>query len=168
MHITQSELKLLLDYDPETGVFTWTKNDSLRPRCVKSGAVAGSDNGDGYLKIGVRGRVYKAHRLAWLYFYGEFPSKDLDHINRNKSDNRICNIRETDDSFNGQNRGLNSNNTSGFRGVYWHESTQKWQASIRVDGKAIHLGVFDLKEDAKKARISAEKFYHPFSPRINS
>lgn len=158
-HISQERLIELLIYDPETGAFTWRTQFN---NCVKKGSLAGTLCTSGYVLICLDGRRYKAHRLAWLYVYGRFPSKDIDHINRVRSDNRILNLREASDHQNGQNRSINKNNKSGFKGVCWHKATGKWQASIRVNYKTIHLGLFDTIELAAKARKEAEALHFTF------
>lgn len=88
--ITQERLREVLSYDAATGDFAWL---DTRHSAVKIGQVAGRINSEGYRKIKIDGQMYSAHRLAWFYQFGEFPSKQIDHINQNKSDNRICNLR---------------------------------------------------------------------------
>jgi len=95
--ITQDKLKEILDYNQHTGLFTWKKIKKYSNRSV--GDIAGSLS-LGYVVIGIDKKIYKAHRLAWLYVYGEFPKEQLDHINGNKEDNRICNLREANQSQN--------------------------------------------------------------------
>jgi hypothetical protein len=157
--LTQERLKQLLHYDPSTGVFTWKKR---RGRC-SAGAVAGSTNIDGHIKISVDKRYYLAHRLAWLHTYGRFPDRDIDHINRNPGDNRIENLRLATKGENQQNRSVSKNNKSGYSGVHWEESAKKWVASIYLNNKVISLGRFKSKEDAVSARQEAKKKYHQFS-----
>ena len=88
--ITQSKLKELVNYDQDTGIFTWKKRTSNR---IKIGDIIGNLHNCGYIEMGVNGKRYLAHRLAWLYVYGYMP-KLIDHINTNKQDNRICNLYE--------------------------------------------------------------------------
>jgi hypothetical protein len=121
--------------------------------------VAGSVNGEGYLLIKLQRRSYKAHRLAWLYVCGVWPEDQLDHINRNRSDNRISNLREVTNKQNLQNAGKYSHNTSGHSGVSWHKQRSKWVAQIKHNHKVIHLGYFTNIEDAIAARKAAEKLY---------
>jgi len=168
IHIDHQELLRRLDYDPETGVFVWHH----RAECVRAwnkrtaGTVAGSiQNGHAgvrYLKIGLDGVIYHAHRLAWFHFYGEQPDTDLqiDHINGDGLDNRIVNLRLVEQSTNRHNkRVLPRNNRSGKRGVFWHNQTQLWRADITVRGKRLYLGGFANKQDAIKARDAAEQKY---------
>ena len=154
--LTAEYLRSILHYDPETGIFTWKVSTSRR---VKVGDVAGCSNGDGYLRLWLQSRLYLAHRLAWLYMNGEWPKDQLDHINRNRSDNRISNLREVTNKQNGQNKSKSSNNTSGHAGVSWHKHGSKWQAHIKHNQKLIHLGCFNTIEEALSARKAAEKLY---------
>ncbi len=154
--ITAEYLRSILDYEPETGIFTWKVRAASN---VKVGDAAGCQNGDGYLRITVQSRKYKAHRLAWLHFHGVWPKDQLDHINRNRADNRIANLREVTNKQNMQNAGKYSHNTSGHPGVYWDKKRSKWRATIRHNQKLIHLGYFSILEDAIAARKAAEKLY---------
>lgn len=113
--LTAERLRELLSYDPETGIF---RRVATR-RQVKSGDIAGSDDGKGYWRIRVNGEKHRAHRLAWLYVNGAWPIDQLDHINGDKLDNRICNLREATNSENQQNRSLPKSNTSGRLGVHF-------------------------------------------------
>lgn len=161
MTITQERLKELLAYDPLTGVFTWL----IRPRHghVKPGDIAGCLNG-GYVVIRVDGRPYKAHRLAWLYMTGCFPSDEIDHINRIKDDNRIANLREASHAENAQNKGLFRNNKSGHKGVSWNTKEQKWFVQICVNGEGMYLGIYECLEAARQAYVEAAARYHTHNP----
>ena len=149
-------LRLVLHYEPETGIFTWKVRTSPR---IKVGDIAGCPEGGGYLQIRVCSRGYKAHRLAWLHVYGEWPKEQLDHINRNRSDNRIANLREVTNKQNQQNRSKSSNNTSGHQGVHWDKRDSKWRARIRHNQKDIYLGLFENLEEALSARKAGELKY---------
>lgn len=153
--LTQDLLKSLLNYDPDTGVFTWLVQ---RRGTAKAGTTAGSINGCGYIHIRVNIKMYPAHRLAWLYVYGVWPSKGLDHINRVRTDNRIANLREATDGENKQNCSLHRNNSSGIKGVGRNQG--KWRARISVDDRQIYLGRYTTIEDAIAARKAAEVKYH--------
>ena len=154
--LTAEYLRSVLHYDPATGIFTWKVGTSPR---VKVGNLAGCPDGDGYLQITVLSRIYRAHRLACLYTYGEWPTGQIDHINRNRSDNRICNLREVSNKQNGQNASKRSDNTSGHPGVCWNKRASKWLARIMHNRKNINLGYFENLEDAVAARKAAEKLY---------
>ena len=154
--LTAEQLRSILDYDPETGIFTWKVRTSTS---VKVGDVAGCLGGGGYLLIQLQSRKYKAHRLAWLYMCGSWPKDQIDHINRDRADNRISNLREVSHKQNHQNRSKPSNNTSGHSGVSWYRRDSKWQATITHNYKDIHLGCFATIEEAIAARKAAEKLY---------
>ena len=148
--LTQERLRYLLHYDPETGDFKW--------RFLRGGVregKCGRVNHWGYREICVDKKLYRAHRLAFLYMTGEFPTKDVDHINRNKGDNRWRNLREVTMSQNMCNVPLKPSNTTGFIGVVWDKDRNKWRAQIRVNGKKTNLGRFDNVEDAIKAHDQA-------------
>lgn len=157
--LTADRVRELFHYDPLTGVFTRLRRTSNN---VKHGEVAGSLNGKGYLQIRVDGRVYYAHRLAWLYFHGVWPTDQIDHRNNVKHDNRICNLRESTNSQNQQNRQrARSDNKSGFLGARWYAPLDKWRASIGINGKNIHLGYFPTAELANAAYVTAKRERHP-------
>lgn len=151
-----AELRRNLDYDPETGVFTW--------KIAKSGYTANRRAGfyrrDGYLCIGVNRVHYLGHRLAWLWVHGEWPKFHIDHINGNKSDNRIANLRDVDRKQNLQNSKPHRDNSSGYMGVCWHQKAGKWVASIWVDGKSRYLGVFEDKLEAAREYAKAKTDLH--------
>lgn len=152
MSITQEELKDLLRYDIDTGKFYHTRiRSGVSDLSQEAGCI---DNG--YVRIRLRGNNYRGHHLAWLYVHGELPSSDVDHINHNRSDNRISNLRLVSKVDNCRNTSKFKTNTSGVTGVYWSKSKNKWQASISVNSKHKHLGTFVEFEDACKARKEAE------------
>ncbi len=154
--LTAEQLRSILNYDPETGIFTWKVRTSAS---VKAGDVAGCPGVNGYLRISVQSRLYQAHRLAWLYVYGVWPKDQIDHINRNRSDNRRANLREVTHKQNQQNKSKPSSNTSGHPGVYWCRRRSKWRAKIEHNYKQVHLGYFTDIEEALAARKAAEKLY---------
>ena len=148
------EISKWLNYDPGSGILTWRKSATNR---TKVGGVAGGVDCQGYRNVRVNGTLYRSHRVAWLLYYGEWPSGIIDHRNTTKADNRIDNLRDVTQLENQTNRsGPNKNNTSGFLGVRWYKAGSKWQAYIRTMGKRIHLGYFDDKDDAIAARRDAE------------
>lgn len=158
MKLSLERLKELLFYDPDTGVFTWISPAKNYKRPV--GAVAGYINNLGYVQIGIDCGHYSAHRLAWMYMHGELPELVIDHINGNPSDNRIKNLRVVTHQQNMWNRMVQSNNKSGYPGVYFNKSANKWHASIRVKGKRIHLGYFTSAKEAHDKYAQASKEYH--------
>jgi len=158
-NLTQERLKELLDYDPETGVFTWLESRGS----VTAGAVAGSRRKDGYRKIKINQKFYLEHRLAWLYVHGKFPLDQIDHINGVKDDNRLDNFREVDHRENQRNTKRHFDNASGVTGVCWNKAAGKWHSRITSATKLENLGYFDNFFEACCARKSAEKRYgfHP-------
>ena len=158
--LTQERLQELLSYDPGTGIFTNLKSRGNR---IKIGSVAGSKNPNGYVHIQIDYKKYQAHRLIWLYVYGEFPEKSLDHINEVKDDNRLVNLRLATHQENHQNQSSpQTNNTSGYLGVCWHKQHGKWLARIMANGKHKHLGLFNTAEEASEAYLTAKRKLHQF------
>lgn len=153
--ITQSELQSMLDYNSNTGIFTW----KIKTKKIKIGQEAGYKSTNGYLIIRINYHNYLAHRLVWLYVYGNFPSI-LDHINGIKNDNRLCNLRLCTRSQNQYNHKNYSTNTSGVKGVSWNNRMQKWKVAIRTEIGRIHLGYFKSLDDAKCIIIEARNKYH--------
>lgn len=155
--LTQSQLKELLHYDPDTGIFI---NKVTRNSGALIGDQAGTNHSQGYRMIVINRKSYLAHRLAWLYTYGSWPKYQLDHINQIKNDNRISNLREVNNSQNSQNTGLSPNNSSGHKGISWHKQSCKWHAYIMLNYKLIHLGFFINLDAAIAARKQAEEQLH--------
>lgn len=162
--ITQAQLKQILNYDPETGIFTWKINSGRHGR-IKSGTIAGSDKQkNGYIEINFNGSLHKAHRLAVLYMTGDHPINEVDHINGIRIDNRWSNLREATLQQNKENLKIYATNTSGFPGVTWHKRVKKWQARISKGTIRLHLGYFDDKQGAHEKYIEAKKEIHKFQP----
>ncbi len=151
--ITQAQLKELLHYDPDTGVFTYRVNRGGQCR----GNCAGYLTSQGYIMIQIAHRAYKAHRLVFLYMVGSFPINDTDHINGIKSDNRWSNLRDVTASVNVHNRSKPpTNNNTGVTGVSWSEHHRRWNVRIMVKKRRLSLGYFKNFDDAVKARKDAE------------
>ena len=156
MDLTQDRLKEVLDYNAETGIFAWRVRIGRGPKQmigVNAGACC-----NGYIAIKIDGKIYYAHRLSWFYIHNEWPD-EIDHINHIKSDNRLCNLRYANRESNCRNTKLKKNNKSGVAGVQWNKREQKWKANIGHKGKKVALGTFENKEDAIKARQSANIKY---------
>jgi hypothetical protein len=151
--LTPDQIKQLLAYDPSTGAFVWRPRDGWRNN--RAGRLAGAVGKDGYVRISIQRKSYLAHRLAWAHVYGEWPSHWLDHVNRNRADNRIINLRGASAGANAQNTPRYQNNKSGCKGVYAH-SWGKWEAYITINRKRIYLGVYESLQDAKAARLAAQ------------
>ena len=151
-----------LTFDAQAGEFRWARNVSRKAR---RGSLAGSVKPSGYCAIRIMGRAFYAHRLAWLFVHGEWPSGHIDHVNGIRSDNRISNLRAASAAENRQNiRGPASNNlTSGVLGVNWHKASGKWRAAIGLNNRHVHIGCFESIEQAEAAYLSAKQSLHPFS-----
>lgn len=159
--ITHEELVNTLSYDESTGVFTWLKTNS---NAAANGKGAGTIN-KGYVYITINKVKYLAHRLAWFYVNKEWPSSHLDHINNNRSDNRICNIREATPRQNAMNVSISKSNKTGYHGVHFDAAMEAWKAAVKKDRKNIHLGFFRSKDDAILAASHWRmKFFGDFAP----
>lgn len=149
--LTQARLRELFSYDPNTGIFI---SRTKRGRFC-AGTMMGTLNQGGRIQIHIDHKKHFAHRLAWLYVKGEWPSHEIDHINGIPTDNRIANLRQATTKQNAENREKQSNNTSGHKGVTWSNKSQKWQAQICHHGKRKHLGVFIDPKAAHAAYLAA-------------
>ena len=158
MSLTQERLREVLHYEPETGVFTWRV--SRQGGSATVGKEAGGESVFGYVSIKIDGRRYFAHRLAFLYILGRFPEEQVDHINRDRSDNRWKNLREATASENQRNVSSWSTNTSGYKGVTFIARLSKYQAQIRHNSKYIYLGIFDCPQEAASAYNAAARELH--------
>lgn len=151
--ITHKELLERLEYNPDTGIFTWKVSPSNN---ISIGDIAGCVKKDsGYIVISLKGKSYRAHRLAWFYCFNEWPQNLIDHIDKNTSNNKLENLREATKSQNQQNTNLQCNNTSGYKGVYWHTSAKKFMAQIKILGKNKYLGLYNTAEEAYEAYLKA-------------
>lgn len=162
--LTVERLRELLDYDPETGVFTWRCRRANRPF---EGRIAGSTHKRGYVVLKIEGKSVLAHRAAWAHYYGAWPEHDLDHQDTDKTNQRISNLRPATDIENGYNRRTKKDNTSGYKGVSVHTQTGRWQARIVVNKKRMWLGFFDTAEEAHAAYVRAAQMYHGEYARIS-
>jgi hypothetical protein len=169
-----SVLRQLIDYDPETGALVWRVRDvsfftdgkmsalgamnAWNARYADNPALKGK-NSNAYFVGRILGRTYLAHRVAWAMFSGAWPENEIDHINGDKLDNRIANLRCATSQENNRNRPIAITNTSGTIGVYWSVSNSKWAAQIHENGKQKHIGYFKSKDDAISARAKANLKY---------
>jgi hypothetical protein len=124
---------------------------------VSEGSMAGTPNKDGYLHVGVDGKHYKAHRLIFLYHFGYLPEHEVDHIDRDRSNNKIENLREVSRTCNMRNSTQRSRTSSGVKGLAWHKPTQKWLARIMVHSTRKHLGTYSDFTEAVAHRLAAEQ-----------
>src|SRR5574341_371610 len=157
MSITADRLKQLLHYEPGTGLFT----RKVSVPGSKAGTFAGYPDRYGYIRLRVDGKHYLAHRLAWLFFYEEWPVSGVDHINGQRSDNRLCNLRDVNASLNQQNRKrAQKNSTTEFLGVTFEKRTQKYLAQISAGGTRRFIGRFDSPESAHAAYLCEKRKHH--------
>jgi len=154
--LTQSELKHLLHYNPNTGIFIW-----INPHCkkIKAGNIAGCVMNKGAIFITYKGKKYLAHRLAWLYMTRSFPIKFIDHIDGNPANNIFSNLREATHQQNLYNQKRQKNNISGYKGVS-HAYNGKFTSRIYCEKQMIHLGTFNTAKEAHKAYCDAAHKYH--------
>lgn len=153
----QATLKQLLSYDNDTGLFTWIAKPN---RNIRVGSLAGTVRKNGYLQIRLNKQSYLAHRLAWLYIYGKFPTMCLDHINGDKQDNRLCNLRTVTVAENRQNQhSAQINSKTGILGVCIFRG--RYRASIYENKRYKWLGDYDSPEEAKRVYNTARKVYYP-------
>jgi hypothetical protein len=162
-------LRELFSYNPETGELLW------RPRPGSTWGInswnakyPGKRAGtlvNGYWMVGLpEAGIFLAHRVIWKMVYGSDPQAFLDHINGDRSDNRLANLREATRSDNAQNKPTQRNNTSGFSGVHWVRRCKKWQSRIGIGGKKVVLGLFTSPEEAYQAYLGAKSRLHTFNP----
>ncbi|MAN98520.1 MAG: HNH endonuclease [Roseovarius sp.] len=164
--VTPEILREILRYEPKTGLLFWRERPQRFFRNYRScrswnGKFAGTEalnsaNDRGYKCGNIFAKHYASHRVVWAIVHGEWPTEQVDHINGDRADNRIENLRAVSSCENNQNRQIPSNNSSGQMGVSWHKSQRKWCASITVAGQRSHLGHFNCITAAKCARIAAE------------
>lgn len=156
--LTQDHLKSILEYNQKDGNFRWKLLPTINQ--IKVGDIAGSVDVRGYVHIGIEGKIYYAHRLAFLYMTGSLPEKEVDHKNQNKTDNSWENLRECNRSQNGANIGKQRNNKSGYKGVSLHKTTGKWKSQISINGKNTYLGIFSDKLEAVAVYNKKHKEIH--------
>lgn len=163
--ITQERLKELLNYDPLTGQFTWRVNR----QSVRAGDIAGSMGQHGYRVLRADSQNYRSHRLAWIYCFGYEP-KQIDHIDRDKTNNAISNLREVEDYQNKWNVSAHKLGKSNLRGAILSSNPflkkRPWFSKIRLNGKLVYLGYFATPEEAaaayeKAAKAARGEFYAP-------
>jgi hypothetical protein len=157
---TLSEVTERLHYDPLSGLFSWKIETMAFGGFKNPGSAAGQKSEAGYVLVGLWGRLYRAHRLAWLLMTGAWPVAEIDHINGDRSDNRWSNLREATSSQQKMNASIRSDNKSGCKGVSFRPDIGKWHSRIVLDGKTKLLGNFSLLSDAIVARKNAEKANH--------
>lgn len=149
--LTQQQIKNIFQY--KDGDLIWKISKGKRG---KIGSIAGSINSEGYLRICIDKKQYKVHRLVYLYHHGYLPNV-IDHIDRNRLNNKIENLREATTAQNNANSKIRKDNTSGLKGITWHKASNKWCAQLMVNCKQNHIGLFFNIEDAQAAYLQARR-----------
>lgn len=155
--ISAEMLRALVSYETATGVFCWRSSAGG----VMPGSVAGNLNSNGYMVLGLVGTKYRQHRLAWLYVHGVWPNGTIDHIDGNRKNNALSNLRDVPQQLNNQNQVRPGRaNTSGYLGVYWSERLKGYVGQVRVDGKKKRRGPYKTPERAHQAYIELKRIHH--------
>lgn len=149
--LTQERVRELFDYSD--GVLI----RKIKVRKVLPGDIVGKKTSHGYYRVGIDKVLYQVHRVIWLWHYGYFPEHTIDHINRNKIDNRIENLREASKQCNMRNSNVKKCNRSGVTGVSWQTDNKRWDAGIRINKKSIHIGSSKDFLEAVAMRLAAEQ-----------
>ncbi len=159
--MTPEEMRKVVTYGPETGLLTWRRRQeaSASWNSKLAGKPAFANPSDGYLVGRFGGKNYKSHRVAWAVFHGHWPKGQIDHINGDRSDNRIANLRHVTNAENAKNQKKRSTNRTGEPCVNWFARDSKWWVKITVDGRQKHIGYFDTFEAAVSARDAAWQEY---------
>ncbi len=163
--LTAARVREVLAYNAVAGSFTWvvaTAHGRINNR------IAGYKRSNGYVRIKLDGKLYYAHRLAWLWTYGHWPLAEIDHINGDPSDNRIANLREATRAENCQNITTPKHGTSGLIGAHFDSQRSRWFSQISVGGKNNHLGYFNTAQEAHEAYKAAKRKLHAFQPETRS
>lgn len=164
--LTAERLRAILDYNPESGEFTWKKRPITEFATARAcsvwnaryqGTKAGSPSSTGHVLLSIGSRKYCAHRVAWLYVNGAWPCEVIDHKDGNQANNALANLRICDQSLNNANQRLRRDSTFGMKGVC--QVGQRYAAQIHVRGKHVHLGMFDSPEQANLAYLNAARRY---------
>lgn len=161
--LTAERLRASLDYNEETGEFRRRHKKNARwpaGEVVGCASTVNKKSGLKYLFVFLHGRLYRAHRLAWLYVNGVWPSECIDHIDGDGLNNRIANLREATRAENNRNTGARRTNASGLKGVSWNKKDKRWRADISLNGKGIYIGNFLTPEEAHKAYAEAADRLH--------
>lgn len=182
--VTADQARTLLDYDPETGEFRWRARTpemfvakgqlSQETLCrMWNAKYAGQLTGEstyypGYHRLGILGRIYLAHRVAWLISFGEWPKEDIDHVDGNRARNVLSNLREASRAQNLQNISAKSWREGKLVGASQIRKNGRWRATISANYEIFHLGTFDSELEAHQAYVEAKSRLHEFSPKLRA
>jgi len=156
-HLTQARLRALLEYDQTEGVFRWL----VYYGGLTVGSAAGTMNTNGYMVIGIGGQKYRTHRLAWLYTHGVWPTDTIDHMDCDRTNNRISNLRAVPHCINMQNmRQATKANALGELGVYWSNKRKGYMASVSLNNKKKRRGPYKTQARASLAYIDMKRSLH--------
>lgn len=161
--IDYEKIKNYLSYDENTGIVVWKK--TLSNRAISGSRAGCIQKGRKriYRVIRINKILYLEHRICWLLFFNEWPKDEIDHIDQDPTNNKILNLRVVNTQQNSTNRPIQSNNTSGIRGVSWNKKTNKWISQIETNSINKYLGSFDSIEDAAISYANAKNKLHPFA-----
>lgn len=159
--LTQSDVRAVFDYDESNGWLIRKKDENGRPYNKPAGITPICS---GYGRLRVNGKMYLAHRIIWLWYYGSWPIFEINHIDRDRMNNRISNLEDVRRVQNQHNKGEYKNNTTGYKGVSWSKRDNKFYAQIKNNAKTFFLGYFNTPEEAHYAYKLAKIQYHPTSP----
>lgn len=148
-----------IHYDPVTGQFTW----AISARGVVKGKPAGTIDREGYRVVKLGRKPYRAGRLAWFLVHGAWPIGSIDHINGNRADDRLCNLRDVPHELNMQNKrvAMRNNRSCGLLGVTWNKQHHRWQSKLMVNKVFHHVGLFDSAEEAHEAYVLKKRQLQP-------
>lgn len=169
--LSVADVRRLFVCDPTSGLLTWNARPEsdfpskavwLMWNKQRAGEVVGAVSTEGYIVCSINKRQFKAHRLVWAHVHGAWPSQSIDHINGNKADNRIGNLRDVDLKTNNQNRvRANKDSSTGVLGVFWDKWRGKWKAQLNLGGGRVkNCGRFATKEEAHAAYVEAKRKLH--------
>lgn len=159
--LTAERAREVLSYDPKTGNLTWRKPTGKKPKVGNEAGCAHTQaNGYQYVQVGIDGGRYRKTTVIWLIVHGCKPIGDIDHVNGNSTDDRLCNLREATRTQNMANKRMHKNNRSGIKGVFWDTQRKKWRAQVRKDRKNHYAGHFTDKYEAGAAYLAKARELH--------
>lgn len=170
--ITPEIVHQLIRYEPDVDKYFWNERGldmftssqryKIWNKKYANKEVFNNFSSSGYARVVILGIRFPAQRVIWAFHYGVWPDGEIDHINGNPSDNRLCNLRDVSHAENMRNRRVSSNSKSGVMGVYWNKKSGKWHAQVGLNGRKTHVGYFDNIADAAAAQaLHISENFHP-------